>query len=137
MIFSLPELVKWLGLTVLEIWVNLVSVTIFTVLVALKLDDGYFRGSDGWWLVFSPLFVADCLNAYFVAIIMIRMYVESMIKIGVLRNLWSGVLLLLVFVFKCLLCRKLAGQSNLEYSEVFSPIFILLQLVAIRACQIN
>ncbi|XP_044577434.1 transmembrane protein 203 [Cotesia glomerata] len=137
MIFSLNEIVHWLGLTIFEIWINLVSLTIFTVLLALKLDEHYFLGYSGWWTVFSPLFAADGLNTYFCAIIFIRMHMEGMIKTGILRALWSLVSLLLIFVFKYLLCKKLSGQSNLEYSEVLSPVFILLQLVAVRACQLH
>lgn len=117
MIFSLHELVHWLGLTIFEIWINLVSLTIFTVLLALKLDDNYFLGHTGWWIVFSPLFVADGLNTYFCAIIFIRMHLEGMTKAAILRALWSIILLLLIFVFKYLLCKKLSGQSPLEYSE--------------------
>ncbi|XP_076164248.1 transmembrane protein 203-like isoform X2 [Ptiloglossa arizonensis] len=137
MIFSLSELVHWLGLTIFEIWINLVSLSIFTMLLALKLDDNYFMGNAGWWIVFSPLFVADGLNTYFCAIIFIRMHMEGMIKIAILRAVWSLISLLLIFVFKYLLCKKLTGQSTLEYSEVLSPIFILLQLIAVRACQLH
>ncbi|XP_076618120.1 transmembrane protein 203 [Colletes latitarsis] len=137
MIFSLNELVHWLGLTIFEIWINLVSLTIFTMLLALKLDDNYFVGNSGWWIVFSPLFVADGLNTYFCAIIFIRMHMEGMIKVAIQRALWSLILLLLIFVFKYLLCKKLTGQSTLEYSEIMSPIFILFQLIAVRACQLH
>ncbi|TGZ51767.1 Transmembrane protein [Temnothorax longispinosus] len=49
MIFSLNELVHWLGLTIFEIWINLVALTFFTVLLALKLDENYFLGPSGWW----------------------------------------------------------------------------------------
>ncbi|KAK0176717.1 hypothetical protein PV328_000828 [Microctonus aethiopoides] len=59
------------------------------------------------------------------------MHMEGMIKVGILRALWSLISLLLIFVFEYLLCKKLSGQSNLEYSEVLSPVFVLLQLVAI------
>ncbi|XP_076237095.1 transmembrane protein 203 [Calliopsis andreniformis] len=137
MIFSLRELVHWLGLTSFEIWINLVSLTIFTVLLALKLDDDYFLGNTGWWIVFSPLFVADGLNTYFCAIIFIRMRMAGMIKVAIPRAVWSLMLLLLIFVFKYFLCKKLSGQSTLEYSEVFSPIILLLQLIAIRACHLH
>ena len=137
MIIALSELVPWLGLTIFEIWINLVSLTIFTILLALKLDDGYFLGSNGWWLVFSPLFIADGLNTYFCAIIFIRMHMEGMGKTGILRGMWSLFSLLLMFIFKYILCKKLCGQSVLEYAEVLSPVFILLQLIAIRACQLH
>ena len=137
MIFSLNELVHWLGLTIFEMWINLISLTIFTVLLALKLDEDYFLGNAGWWIVFSPLFVADGLNTYFYAIIFIRMGMEGIIKIAIPRVVWSLMLLLLIFVFKYFLCKKLSGQSTLEYSEVFSPIILLLQLIAIRACHLH
>lgn len=137
MIFSLNELVHWLGLTIFEIWINLVSLTIFTVLLALKLDDNYFLGHSGWWTVFSPLFVADGLNTYFCTIIFIRMHMGGMLKDAILRGFWSFTSLLLIFVFKYLLCKKLSGQSTLEYSEVLTPVFIVLQIIAIRACQFN
>lgn len=137
MMFSLEEIVHLLGLTLFEMWLNLIALTIFTVLLALKLDNNYFLESSGWWTVFSPLFVADGLNTYFCAIIFIRMHMEGMIKAAIFRAVWSLISLLLIFVFKYLLCKKLAGQSTLEYSEVMSPVFILLQLVAVRACHIH
>lgn len=137
MIFSLNELVHWLGLTIFEIWINLIALTFFTVLLALKLDENYFLDSLGWWQVFSPLFIADGLNTYFCAIILIRMHMEGMIKSGILRAIWSLSSLLLIFVFKYLLCKKLSGQITLEYSEILSPVFILLQLIAVRACQLH
>lgn len=137
MIFTLEELVHWLGLTVFEIWMNLISLSVFVVLLALKLDDFYFTGNSGWWTVFSPLYVVDGLNAYFCSIIYIRMHMEGMAKVGILRALWSLTSLFLLFIFKYLLCKKLTGQSALEYSEVLSPVFILLQLIAVRACQLH
>lgn len=137
MIFSLNELVHWLGLTIFEIWINLISLTIFTFLLAMKLDSPPFSNSCSWLVVFSPLFIADGLNTYFCAIIFIRMQMEGIMKGAILRALWSLTFLLLVFVFKYLLCKKLSAQSNLEYSEVLSPVFILLQLIAVRACQLH
>ncbi|XP_015513318.1 transmembrane protein 203 [Neodiprion pinetum] len=137
MIFSLNELVHWLGLTIFEIWINLVSLTIFTILLAMKIDNNYFAGNGGWWIIFSPLFIGDGLNTYFCAIIFIRMQMDGVMKSAILRALWSLTFLLLVFVFKYLLCKKLSGQSSLEYSEVLSPVFILLQLIAVRACQLH
>lgn len=120
-----------------EILINLVSLTIFTVLLALKLDDDYFLGNTGWWIVFSPLFIADGLNTYFCAIIFIRMHVGGMNKDAIPKAVWSLMFLVLIFLFKYFLCKKLSGQSTLEYSEVFSPIILLLQLIAIRACHLH
>lgn len=134
MLFSLEELVQWLGLTVFELWINLLCVACYTILLTVHCEEVYRMS---WWVVFSPLFIADGLNTYFCVIVFIRMYLEGLYKVALLRASWSFVFLVLLFVFKFLLCLKLSGQSTLEYSEVLSPVFILLQLIAVRACQLH
>ena len=58
--------------------------------------------------------------------------------ISIFRALWSQFMIALLFVFKYLLAQRLIeDDSKLEFSEVMSPIFILLQLVMIRACQLH
>jgi len=82
MFFQLSELLRWLGLTVFEIWTALVCFTAFTILLTLKvevwnnLDPDYSTGDNlteessvSWWVVFSPLFISDALNAYFCVIV--------------------------------------------------------------------
>merc|ERR1719458_1742899 len=137
MFFQLKELLKWLGLTVFEIWVGLLSFTVFTVLLTLKVEKVF--DSLTWWQVFSPLFISDALNSYFCVIVFIRMYLEGAYKAATTRALWSLFMLALLFIFKYLLCQKLSDSSDtkLDYSEVMSPIFILLQLVMIKACQLH
>ena len=139
MFFQLKELLKWLGLTVFEIWVGLLSFTVFTVLLTLKVEKVF--DSLTWWQVFSPLFISDALNSYFCVIVFIRMYLEGAYKSALIRALWSQFMIALLFVFKYLLSQRLIEDENnlesnskLEFSEVMSPIFILLQLVMIRAC---
>lgn len=135
MFFQMEELVRWLGLTVFEIWINLVSLLLFTILLAVKYDPMVDLHSLNWWMIFFPLFAGDALNAYFCVIIFIRMLLETTLKFSLLRMLWSGTFLLMTFLFKFLLCKRLLGQVGLDYSEVFTPIYILLQLIAVRACQ--
>ena len=142
MFFQLKELLKWLGLTVFEIWVGLLSFTVFTVLLTLKVEKVF--DSLTWWQVFSPLFISDALNSYFCVIVFIRMYLEGAYKSALIRALWSQFMIALLFVFKYLLSQRLIEDENnletnskLEFSEVMSPIFILLQLVMIRACQLH
>ncbi|CAB0012822.1 unnamed protein product [Nesidiocoris tenuis] len=132
MFFSLNELLSWLGLSLFELWLNLVSLCIFSILLALPSSS-----PSSWWITFSPLFVADALNAYFSTIVLIRMYLEALYKVAFFRALWSFCFLAALFSFEFLLCRKLSGETSLEYSEVISPIFILLQLMAVRACQLH
>ncbi|RZF35759.1 hypothetical protein LSTR_LSTR012057 [Laodelphax striatellus] len=78
MFFSLRELIQWLGLTLFEIWIDLIAILIFTVLMAIKLEEQ--DTSLTWWIVFAPLFTADAMNAYFCTIVLIRMYLESIYK---------------------------------------------------------
>ena len=58
-------------------------------------------------------------------------------KYALLRALWSLFVLLMLVLFKYLLCQKLSGEYAPEYSEVMTPIFILLQLVMVKACQLH
>jgi len=136
MFFQLNELLRWLGLTAFEIFTALVCFIVFTVLVTLKVESG-LPDSTSWWVVFAPLFVSDALNTYFCAIVLIRMYIEGSYKAALMRALWSLFVLLMLFLFKYLLCQKLNGDVALDYSEVMSPVFILLQLVMIRACNLH
>lgn len=134
MIFTLRELVRWLGLTMIEILLNLLAITVFSVMATLKLEN---QVAMSWWTAFIPLFICDGLNVYFCVIVFIRQHLEGMYKAAALRSSWSFIQLLLVFLFKLLLCLKLEGQKNLVYSEVLSPLFILLMLIMVRACQLN
>lgn len=135
MFFTINELVRWLGLTVFEIWINLIAFLIFTIMLAVKYDPDIDIVSNNWWAIFFPLFAGDALNTYFCVIIFIRMISEMTLRTSLLRVSWSGTFLLMTFLFKFLLCKKLLGQISLDYSEVFAPLYILLQLIAVRACQ--
>lgn len=91
-----------------------------------------------WYGVFAPLFAADVLNGYFAIIVCIRMYVAHDNKRKAMhRLLWSTKYLVLVGVCKYLTCLKLTGTPNLDYTEVLAPVFVLLQLVAVRACKLS
>jgi len=136
--FQLRELLRWLGLTVFEIWTALLCFTVFTVLLTLRVENIISEEGLSWWNVFLPLFVSDALNAYFCVIVFIRIYLEGAYKPAFIRALWSLFMISLLFVFKYLLCKKLSVgiEAKLEFSEVMTPVFILLQLVMIRACKL-
>lgn len=136
--FTLNELVLWAGLTVFEFFTNLLALLIFTILLTLRVAQYIPSTTLNWFGVFSPLFCADLCNAYFCIIVGIRMYLDigQLKRRALHRIVWSAHFLIMTIVFKYLLCLKLSGQTELEYSEVFSPIFILLQLIAVRACQV-
>ena len=136
MFFKLHEIVSWLGLTKFEILLNLIGLFIFTIILPLKLSGVVGEDILNWVTVFKPLFCIDICNAYFVVIVAIRKYLETSNKRkAIQRFIWSTYFLVLMGTFKYLLCLKLSGPSGLEYSEVFAPVFVLLQLIAVRACQ--
>lgn len=115
------------------IWLTALLVTL--VLVVLRVEG--IMPTLSWWVVMSPMFIADALNTYFCVIVLIRMYLDGVFKPAALRALWSFLVLTLGFTFKFLLCRKLMEPAQLEYSAVMSPVFVLLQLILIRACHLN
>lgn len=136
--FKLSELVRWLGISEFEIFTNLVTLLIFSIILSLRIAGHLTEESADWFVVFSPLFCGDVCNSYFSIIVGIRMYLNNDNKRKSLqRLLWSVKVLVLTGVFKYLLCLKLSSAQNLEYSEVFAPIFVLLQLIAVRACQLS
>jgi len=134
MFFTLQEIGLWLGVTAYEIWIWLSSITIFTILLSIKMDSD---SEMSWWLVFSPLFVGDALNAYFITTVFIRMYLEKKSRPAIFRTLWSLTQLLLICLFEFFLCMKLNEPGSFEFSEVMAPLFILSQLIMIRACQLH
>ena len=134
MFLTLKEIVKWLGVTVFELWLNILAVLVFSLLVTLKLEGVL---TSTWWNIFIPLFACDGLNTYFCVIVFIRMYQEREYRAGALRLLSSLVCLTCLFVCQLLFCQKLEGQNTLSYSEVFASVFIALQVLLVRACQVH
>ncbi|XP_026883151.1 transmembrane protein 203 [Electrophorus electricus] len=137
MLFSLRELVQWLGFATFELFLHLGALLVFSILVALHVD---MKTPESWWLVFVPLFAADGLSTYFTAIVSIRLYQEGEKRLAVLRLLWVLTVLSLKLVCEVLLCQKLAEHEQTRdplYGLIISPLFVLLQLLMIRACRVN
>lgn len=142
--FKMIEISRWLSITPFEILVHLIALLIFTILYTLthhgKLEfmmlppqaDETNRKID-WFKLFSVLFCADILNTYFCFIMILRMYLNHQTSIH--KIFWSLNFILLTGLFKYLIALKLNGMKNLEYMEVASPLFVLLQLFALKACQ--
>lgn len=134
MFFTLKELVRWLHMTAFELWLQVMSVLMFSILAVLKYE-GVLTVS--WWIIFVPLFTCDGLNAYFCIIVLIRQYMEMDLKTASVRFLTSALYLILLFLFKLLLCQRLSGQKDISSSEVVGPLFVLLQIVMVRACRVH
>lgn len=139
MLFSLRELVQWLGFAPFELLLQALALLAASVLLVLKVDGGAAAAAGlSWWGVFAPFFAADGLSTYFTAIVSIRLFQDGEKRLAVLRLFWILTLLSLKFVFEMLLCQKLGEQSHeLWYGLIMSPVFILLQLLMIRACRVN
>lgn len=158
--FKITDLTRWLGISTFEILINLISFLIFTIFLVFAVEgnvgasffmttnifnnetrDNYHHyppkiPTIDYNKLFAVLFCADILNSYFCFIVILRLYLANLRNQAIHRLFWSSSLILLTSLFKYLLCLKLAGGA-LEYTEVFSPIFVLLQLFALRACQIK
>lgn len=133
MIFTLKEVIKWLGLSIFELWLHTVTIFIFSVLVAVKLESGRLS----WWTVFSPLFACDGCVAYFSAIVFIRLYLAGDRRLAAMRTLWSACVVALLLTYKITLCQRLEGIREIDYAVIHVPLFILLKMLAVRACQVD
>ncbi|KAG5668199.1 hypothetical protein PVAND_016148 [Polypedilum vanderplanki] len=159
--FKMIEISRWLSITPFEILIHLISLLIFSILLTLTVDghldfmmiypqnnpnstnennDLLRPMSDinqkpiiDWFKLFSVLFCADILNTYFCFIMILRMYINNQTAIH--KIFWSLNFILLTGLFKYLIALKLNETKNLEWMEVSSPIFVLLQLFALKACQ--
>lgn len=154
--FKMIEISRWLGISPFEILINLISLLVFSIFLTLTVD-GYFdfflikstivnntdqpqhehemlKSNIDWFSLFSILFCADVLNAYFCFIVILRLYLANMQCVH--KLFWTLNFIILTGLFKYLIALKLTG-STIEVTEICSPIFVLLQLFALRACQIK
>ncbi|XP_004645777.1 transmembrane protein 203-like [Octodon degus] len=132
MLFSLRELVQWLGFTTFEIFLHLLALLVFSVLLALHMD-GLAPGLS-WWNVFVTFFAVDGLSTF----VSLCLFQDGEKRLAVLHLFWVLTVLSLKFVFEMLLCQKLVEQTReLWFGQITSPVFILLQLHLIRAFQVN
>lgn len=132
MILTIKEVTTWLGITVFELWLYIVSLFVFSILLAVKAEQPQ---SISWWSVFIPLFICDGCSAYFSSIVFIRLVLAGERKIAALRTLWNSCAIALILVYKVLLCQRLQGTRTFGFSVIHIPLFILLKLLGIRACQ--
>uniref|UniRef100_A0A8D0GXZ6 Transmembrane protein 203 n=1 Tax=Sphenodon punctatus TaxID=8508 RepID=A0A8D0GXZ6_SPHPU len=136
MLFSLRELVQWLGFATFEIFLNLLVLVVFSVLLVLKVDNTGF--SLTWWNIFIPFFIAASLSTYLSTIVSVQLLQDGEKHLAVLCIFWILTILSLKFIFEMVLCQKLVEQTREPwYGLIMSPIFILLQFLMIQACRVN
>lgn len=62
MLLSLREMVVWLGIGPFEAFIHSLGGLVFVLLLTLKVEGAL---DSSWYLVFSPLYVALAMDAYF------------------------------------------------------------------------
>lgn len=133
MILNIRELISWLGLSIFEIWLHVVSLLVFSVLLAVKLEHD---DSMTWWNVFIPLFACEGCVAYFSAIVFMRLFLAGNRRLAGTRTFWTTVTIVLFLTYKIMLCQLLEKQRT-DYVVIHVPVFIFLKVLAVRACQVE
>ncbi|PAA62159.1 hypothetical protein BOX15_Mlig011121g2 [Macrostomum lignano] len=126
MFLPLQNLLHYLHASVLDLLIYSCGLLSFFLLLCAKVDGSL---SASWYLVFSPLFVANGLVLYFNIIIIGRFIRETEVKrkftFFLALRLLNSVFL---FIFELMLAQKLSKHRSYHYSEVFIPLFVLIHL---------
>ena len=131
MFFTIKELKSWLLVSIFEVAMALTAAVVFSVLLVLKIENHIVAE---WWTIFAPLFAFDILTAYFDIIVFIRLYLALDRSLAAKRLIINAVVILLLVIFKVLLCQKLEGTKHFPYSVIYTPLFVLLFLLLVRSC---
>uniref|UniRef100_A0A8C0CAT9 Uncharacterized protein n=1 Tax=Balaenoptera musculus TaxID=9771 RepID=A0A8C0CAT9_BALMU len=133
---ALGELVQWLGFAPFEAFVHLSALSVFSVLLALRVD-GLAPGLS-WWNVFVPFFAADRLSTCFTTVVSVRLFPGRREAAGrappFLGPHGSSPEVRLGDV---VVPEAGGADSELRFGLITSPVFILLQLRMSPACQVN
>lgn len=111
LIMNLKTLSRWLLMTEFEMFLNVISFTVFSILLCLRLDfcsniedDNNMNNCSGlslkWFYVFLPLFLVDLLQANFISIVFMRQMRENKSREGIVRLFFSLLFLMTRFLFK-------------------------------------
>ncbi|XP_039256667.1 transmembrane protein 203-like [Styela clava] len=136
MLLANKDVIKWLGFSSFEIFIQLSCLLVCTILIMCKVELESFADIS-WWRIFIPMFAADGMTLYFSTIVFIRTFHKGNHKEAFRRVLWVSLLLVLLFLFKMLLCQLLEGAKKTSAAGVMSPLFVLWGLLIIRACKVT
>ncbi|KRX47126.1 Transmembrane protein [Trichinella murrelli] len=81
-----------------------------------------------WSFVFSPLFIASGLDAYFTLIS------DQVLKVAAPRLLFVGFFILLVLALELLLCIKMTHESSFSYAVALSPNVLYAMCLNMTTC---
>ncbi|KFD54872.1 hypothetical protein M514_04306 [Trichuris suis] len=131
-LLSLTEIIRVLGVTVFELWMQLAGALMFSVLLVLKMELGL---PWSWCTVFSPLFVVSVLNAFFTLIVFLRQYFgEESVKLAAFRLITVGLLVGLTATTQMVICLRLEFGSSLSHAVTLCPVYVLLFVLLFRSC---
>lgn len=130
---TLQEMVRWLGVSLFEIWLQCAAIFVFSILLTIRIETGF---AISWWWIFSPLFIACSMQGYFTIIAFIRQYFEEeTFKIAASRALLVGMMVSLQVTFEVLLCLTASGEKPQEgYALTFCPIYVVMSILVVKAC---
>ena len=132
MLLTYQELVKVLGLSILQIVIYAFGTLVFSILLALKVEE---TANLSWFVIFSPLFAADGLAAYFAVIVFIRYFgsPSRILRKGIYTSLLNIIFYLLLLISKILLVQRLEG-ANTTFTVATIPFILLMQIFVIKSC---
>jgi hypothetical protein len=148
-LMSVKSVCKWLVMTELELFINIIGIFAFTIILCWKCDfiDAALRSYSlkvnsntaliTWEHVFAPLFIADCFQAYFCCIVFVRQFIEYQRKAAIMRLSIAALLLLCRILFKYFVVALITSSSPPKHQVVFMPLFIHLGLVLFRSCELK
>ena len=127
---------KWLGLTVFEMLLHVLSVFIFTILLTLKIDEVF---DLDWFTVFAPLFICDVTNLYFRLIAYFRLFMEvPRENVFFIRICKTQGIAFAWFIFKLFLFIKLSSSDvSFSWIVVFAPLHVLMTGLVFCSCELR
>jgi hypothetical protein len=134
-LLNLRTLRAWFLMTEYEMFLNVLSVFVATLLLALKIDSS----STGltWLHVFLPLFIVEGLQVYFLFMVAFRFYYESKIANVLHILLVCAVVVTLKFLAKLLLYLNTTHTVSIKYALTSLPVFFILIFLLFRSCTLN
>lgn len=135
---TLRQVEKVLAISIFEICVHLLGLSISSVLLAIRLDaDQRHEQSMKWFWVFSPLFCADMICAHYLVVVAVRMYLNrKYTRIApIIRLGWSFMILSMLVLFKMLLSQRLDGNEKVNYLQISLPLIGIVYIYYVRTCQ--
>ncbi|ESO07734.1 hypothetical protein HELRODRAFT_75869 [Helobdella robusta] len=134
MFLSYDKVSKVLGMTMYELWINLVCILLSSVLLVLKLEDVL---EMSWFIVFTPMFVCSGLLAYLIIIMYIRSLQSRSIsrQSATFKMFFSSFFTIALFSFYLLVCLKLNNLSHLSFSIILTPLYLALVVSIFQVCK--